>query len=349
MSDPAPFPYSLRGYTPGDEEALVQLFNRAYGKSVSQAYWRWKIKGYPSEVENVWLAFDGPRAIFQYAGLPLRYHLGGQVRTGMVGADAMTDPDYRRNGLLTRGSQHAFEIWRHAGVAFNIGLPNERWGSRQEALGWKPLFILQWMFYPLWPEAMLARKLKWPFLRKSRFFAKRWIARRVATNPNLQLEAVTQADVTFDQLWTKIRDGFHFSVIRDRQWIQWRYLDSPIFPYRVLTARAGNDLLGYAVYRVDEKTSLCFIAEIITARQDKATWQALLRSVLGKMEMAGVETVLTQIPRPGWQYRQYQQNGFFPGRHGFQVRMVQLDPTLSFPALCDAEQWLMCGGDFDAI
>jgi hypothetical protein len=352
MTDPSLYP--IRGYAPKDEEGITQLFQRAYGHSITEDHWRWKMKGYPSTVENVWLALDGDRPIFQYAGLPLCYQLGEQVWRGMVGADAMTDPDYRRRGLLTRVSQHAFEVWREAGVAFNIGLPNEKWGSRKDALGWEPLFALQWMVYPMRLEAILGRKLGWHFLRRmilpGRVWRVFWQRARVGTG-NVQIEPVAQAGAAFDRFWDNIRGDFQFSVVRDRQWVAWRYLDCPTYPYRVLAARVGAELRGYAVYRIaaEDRAVRGFIPEIITARQDTVTWHALVNTVLHEMDTAGAETVMTQVPRHAWQFRQYQKRGFLPGRHGFQVRMVQFDPALPFAELRDPDRWLMCGGDFDAI
>src|SRR5258706_11274886 len=154
--------WSIRAYRPGDERALVALFERVFGRAISEAHWRWKLKQPASPVENVWLAVHGDAPIFQYAGIPTRYRLPTGEVTAMVSVDTMTAPEFQRRGLLGSVGRHVYETWRAAGVPFVIGLPNERWGSRAGALGWEPLFSLQWLARPLRPEAILARRLEWP-------------------------------------------------------------------------------------------------------------------------------------------------------------------------------------------
>ena len=66
----------MRPYQPGDERDLVALFQRVFGRPLTETHWRWKLKQLPSPVENVWLAVaQNGNPIFQYAGIPVRYHL----------------------------------------------------------------------------------------------------------------------------------------------------------------------------------------------------------------------------------------------------------------------------------
>src|SRR5213594_2611005 len=125
--------WSIRAYCAGDEGALVALFERVFGRSISEAHWRWKLKQPPSPVENVWLAVDEDRPVFHYAGIPTRYRLPAGEVTAMVSVDTMTAPEFQRRGLLSAVGRHVYDTWRAAGVPFVIGLPNQRWGSRTGA------------------------------------------------------------------------------------------------------------------------------------------------------------------------------------------------------------------------
>ncbi|HYF62089.1 MAG TPA: GNAT family N-acetyltransferase, partial [Herpetosiphonaceae bacterium] len=158
MTDPAPA-WTLRPYRAGDEHALVELFGRVFGRQISVEHWRWKLKSHPSPAENVWLAAAADRPIFQYAGIPLRFQTPAGETTAMVSVDTMTDPGFRRRGLLTSVGGHAYQCWRRAGVGFVLGLPNDKWGSRTGALNWEALFGLRWLIRPLRPEAIAARRV----------------------------------------------------------------------------------------------------------------------------------------------------------------------------------------------
>ena len=116
--------------------------------------WRWKLAP-TSKVPNVWLATHADQPIFQYAAMPTRFEIGDRTHAVMVSVDTMTAPAFRRRGLLTEVASRAYEAWRNAGVAFVIGLPNQQWGSRAQALGWRELFPLQWLARPLRPASNL--------------------------------------------------------------------------------------------------------------------------------------------------------------------------------------------------
>lgn len=93
--------WRMRPYRPGDEGALVRLFEDVFRRPMSEAHWRWKLKGLPAPANNVGIAVasdDTP--IFQIGGIPCRYQLPGGEGTVMVAVDAMTAPEFRRKGVL---------------------------------------------------------------------------------------------------------------------------------------------------------------------------------------------------------------------------------------------------------
>src|SRR5262245_11102461 len=231
----------IRPYRAGDERALTALFGRVFGRAIGEEHYRWKLRQLPTPVENVWLAVDGDAPIFHYAGIPTRYHLPGGEVMAMVSVDTMTAPEYQRRGLLSAVGREVYDTWRAAGVAFVIGLPNERWGSRAAALGWEPLFDLQWLARPLRPEAILARRLGMPALARLTPVGAAWNALwRLRRDSSVKVRSVERAGPEFDQLWQRYGADAAASVVRDSAWVNWRYLDAPVFDYRVLLAERGG-------------------------------------------------------------------------------------------------------------
>ena len=57
---------TIRAYRPGDERALVELWEEVFGHPMTEEHWRWKLKHVWCPVENVGLAGaasgDGVRA-----------------------------------------------------------------------------------------------------------------------------------------------------------------------------------------------------------------------------------------------------------------------------------------------
>ncbi|MBI3732991.1 MAG: GNAT family N-acetyltransferase [Chloroflexi bacterium] len=368
----------VRGYQPGDERAIIALFERVYGRVISEAHWRWKLKTLPSPVENVWLAFHDDQLIFHYAGIPTVYQALDDERSVMVGVDTMTAPEFQRRGLLTQVGRQVYDRWRAAGVAFVLGLPNERWGSRAGALGWVELFTLQWLVHPLRLEAVVGRvareRLSAPawFVRLSkRMNAQRahprssgayapvsrlWNAywdRSVssdARDAGVQVRAVTRAGPEFDQLWQVCRSEAALSVVRDSAWVNWRYLSAPSLPYHVLLAERAEQAVGYLAYRVQDEggRKVGAIAELFTKQADAGARGALLRHALEQFQAAGVEQAVTLAVPGTAAWRAWRRAGFFGGR-SFSVQIVPLDENLPMAVLRDPRQWRMSGGDFDII
>src|SRR5262245_5142496 len=243
--------WTIRAYQPGDERALAALFERVFGRPIGEAHWRWKLKQLPSPVENVWLAVHDGAPIFQYAAIPTRYRLPEGEATAMVSVDTMTAPEFQRRGLLSTIGRHAYEAWRAAGIPFVIGLPNERWGSRASALGWQPLFSLQWLVRPLRPEALLARRMGLPALARLTPLGALWnglASTRAQMDRSIRVHPIDRAGPELDRLWRRCAADTPFSVVRDSAWVNWRYLDAPSLGYRVLLAERNGGPAGYAAY-----------------------------------------------------------------------------------------------------
>ena len=345
--------WTIRAYQPGDEHALVALFARVFGRSITEAHWLWKLKGRPSPVENVWLAVHDDRPIFQYAGIPVHYRLPNGERHAMVSVDTMTDPHFQRRGLLTQVGQYAYDAWRAAGVSFVIGLPNQRWGSRTGALGWVELFPLQWLVRPLRPASMIARRVTAPAVSRFTPLDAIWNSywtRRSQHDATIHIRPVTDAGPEFDALWQAACDGIPISVVRDSAWVAWRYLNPPSFDYRLLLAERAGQPVGYAAYRLDESSGrkVGALAELFVGRDDVKARDMFVRRVVEELRAAGAEVVATLAVPGAALYRAFRRAGFFP-RAAFSVQIVPLQPDLPMEILRDPQQWSLAGGDFDVI
>jgi hypothetical protein len=346
-------PISVRAYRAGDERDLVDLFQRAFGRSISEDHWRWKLKAPASTVANVWLAVAGEQPVFQYAGIPTRFLLSQAPVITMTSVDTMTAPEFRRRGLLTRVAGSAYGAWRDAGVAFVIGLPNEQWGSRAAALGWQPLFALQWLVRPLRPEAILARKLNLPWLQRVGLVAAAWNRlwrARLRRDPRVRTEPAPHADQALDQIWEQCKADWRFSTIRDRAWVDWRFLSSPTRAYQLTLARREGQPTGYSVHSLSRTAGgVCaHLAELFAARADSATRDTLLYDLIDRLLAAKAESVFT-LAVPGTAYfRALRRAGFFPQR-AFSVQLVPLSAQLPLSAMLDPNQWNISGADFDVV
>ena len=343
-----------RPFGAGDVPGVIELFADAFGRRISPAHYEWKLRTRESPVDNVTIAVNRQsRPVFHLGGVPCRCRLGGLERWAMIAVDGMTAPAHRRRGLLTQHTTELFGRWREAGVAVVLGLPNEQWGSRAEALGWRPLFPLSWLVLPLAPERVLARRLKVPLAGRLTFLGKLWNRQWLSQDRDRSttVEELRSAGAELDALWLEAGAAIPHSIVRDRAWVAWRYLESPEVDYKVLVARRADRLRGYAAYRVHDggAAKSATIAEVFTSPGDEATFGALVRQTLSRLHAQGVEVVRTLAVPGSAVCDQFRRRRFLGSGHSFSVEHVALDPALDRLNLQDPFSWYLTGGDFDVV
>jgi GNAT superfamily N-acetyltransferase len=319
-------------------------------------HWRWKLKGQPSSVENVWVAVasDDGRIVGHLAGIPARFKLAGQIHSVMISVDTMTAPDFQRRGILTKLGAAAYASWREAGISAVLGLLNQRWGSRGDALGWVALNPLAWRRAPLHVERALARKSPAP-LRSGvsalgRVAAAGLHARHRMFRRGLQIAPVALPTAALDQLWERIAPSYDNAMVRDARWVGWRYLQAPDLHYTILMASEAGEPAGYVAYRLleAEGRSIGIVADLFAAPSATSVARSLLGAAFDDLWARGAETArVVAIPTSPVD-RLLRAGGFSPTTGEFDFRIVPLDSALDANTLRDPATWLLAAGDFDA-
>lgn len=337
----------IRGYQPGDERGLVALFGRAFGRSTTEQHWLWKFRQSQTSYENVWIATADGDYVGQYAGVPVRGRSKGETTTAIAVFDAMVDPRMRRQGLLTSMGARAQKAWADAGVRFVTGLPNEQWGSRAAALGWKPAFPLQWLVWVLRPEGVLARRSGIPALRQWRGLGQLWrgvAGRSLEPNSAITVAELEESVAHLDSIAES--PGNSSGTVRGASWCQWRYFDCPSGDYHVLLACRNGNPAGYAVYRTRGESPVnAVLPELLVADDDQEVRNALVGDIIKRCLDAGADTIST-LAVPGTpNHRALGNCGFMPRRAAFTVQYVPLQSDRDAIGL----DWLLTGGDFDVV
>jgi len=348
MSEPGPT-HSVRPWLAGDELELTRLFEQVFGRVITEEHWRWKLRPRPHAFDNVWVAISDHRPVFQYAGIPVRFKIDNRLHAVMVSVDTMTAPEFRRRGLLTQVAQQAYSSWRSAGAAFVIGLPNENWGRRTQALGWRLLFPFQWLVRPLRPEAILARLSRLPALNRAKMLGSVWNAvlrARLRPAGDIVPEQAREADSTFDHIWEHCKSDWTFCTVRDRDWVQWRFFSAPSRKYEVTVARRNGAPTGYlSCATLPGGLSAC-LAELYARRGDVDTRNTLLADLIQRLRQTQLQSLYT-LAIPGTpEFTWLRRAGFFP-RHAFEVQYVPLQADLPLERMADRQQWNLTGADFD--
>ena len=119
MSDLELGDLTIRSYQPGDEDAILESFNRVFGEICGEGYvdrdlafWRWEFLDNPMGHRiSVAVTGDGVVAA-HYAAVPVAMATSFGDAIFVQGVDSFTHPDYRRGlkrpGLNFYGLRHTF-------------------------------------------------------------------------------------------------------------------------------------------------------------------------------------------------------------------------------------------------
>jgi hypothetical protein len=227
--------------------ALVDVFQRGFKMVVPEARFDWLYRRNPDGVSTAWFVLDetsgeiaGGTAVF-----PRRVQVQG--RPGHVTAwncgDFCIMPRYRAGGAaikLRRAARNGVD----AGMAaFLYAHPNDRMLPIHLRVGHQPLGRMIRLARP----TRLARRdavgrLGNIGLRLAR-------VDRLGSVDDYEI-ASTSLPAEIDGLFDRTRHTLGTALVRDRQYLTWRFLEYPLCEYRFVLARRKGALSGYLVYAV---------------------------------------------------------------------------------------------------
>lgn len=130
-------------YKDGDESRIAYLFERVFGRSISEEWWRWRYLDNPVDRPRIMLAWDGDALAGHYAVSPFRLRIGEEVKLAALSMTTMTDPDYQGQGLFPRLAEALYSEIARDGFACVVGFPNYRIHvPRIEKLGWHDIVAI---------------------------------------------------------------------------------------------------------------------------------------------------------------------------------------------------------------
>jgi GNAT superfamily N-acetyltransferase len=235
----------FRSYAPGDEKAILALFEQSYGRSLAENEWRWRFAEAPAGEGIIELAWDGDVLAGHYAVTPVALSIDGHSCQSALSGTTMTHPNYRGLGLFPRLARRCYDRMRAAGMVAVWGFPNtnSHRGFIQD-LDWIDIAEIPTFRCPL---------------------------TAVKSLPDEHALEIVEPDTAFDDLWSRIAESHRGSVLVERTvaYLRWRYKNHPSTKYQILAFASTNSLDGYVVYkRYGDELQ---IVELVAISADVAT------------------------------------------------------------------------------
>jgi hypothetical protein len=161
------------------------------------------------------------------------------------------------------------------------------------------------------------------------------------------LEEVYDFGEEFNRLFEGAGTEHRIVCNRDRNYLAWRYLNSPSGRQIPLALRRGSELVGFAV--LERAREFAAIADLFTS-VDSKLMDAALQLVIQHATATGCSSLEISLTEDGVLARRLRRHGFI-GREerGFQVAVADADPQSRLLLKGDAWHFTEADQDMDRV
>ena len=349
--------YRIRTFQPGDERAILDLFEVAFHHRRPAVEWKWKYEDNPWGNRRISVALSPEgELVGQYCAYPVElakpprgFHTQPvRVLAHQVG-DTMTKQSVRAVGrgptsILARLAEHFYATWCQGEVAFNFGwnTGNIQKFSRRFV---GAVFIEQ-APYLLAERAQLEERLRATAPRSS------LVRLLVGTEaPELKVFPLTQEQLAKEPSLGRAIDRFANrqvlahgqQVLRSARYLSWRYLKAPGAPYSARLVMRQDRVMGLVVFRQREDVLRIGEAQFDPRFARQGLWLSL-QDVLSSSSAGRFEGWFPD--RPGTVRSLLLEFGFVPKPEPDDLGLVVV-PFEDNKATDHAKQWNYSLGDSD--
>lgn len=322
----------IRPYRPGDEGAILDLFQRVFGVNRSLEHWRWKFLDNPAGLYVRVAETPSGELIGHYGTLPVLMKWGDRnlILTQII--DVMVDSRIRR-GLKRPG---LFAMLSECSIA-SIGSPGRASGGYGFPTP-EHLRIGQRVsgYVSLHPVRTLVKDLN------------TGSAPGGATTWFLTVEEVTRFGAETDRLWQRCQEALSVAIVRDARYMNWRYIDCPDVTYKVLAARHrfSGEIGGAAVLRLGwgDRPMARLVDWLVPAAATSAA-NLLLARCEDVARGAGMAQLHAWFPPYTWPHRFLLERAYRPESTIYHFVGLSTSPEVSVEWA--RERWYYAMGDSD--
>jgi len=232
-----------REYREGDEISIMKLRGLVLTGSKDMDWWVWQHRQNPAgeaiitiaETEDVKNEY---RIIGHQASLPLRVKINNDIRYIFTTVDTMNHPGYRGLGIYSELRRMRLEIAKQRNYLFAYSFPN----LDMRPINRKQQAKLISKKTPMWIKILKVSNISIKYLSNVGIFtdlvkvvgggliriADRLTNRQIHT----EVREIDKIDDRFDILWQQASSHHKIMLVRDRAYLEWRYIKKPDANYK---------------------------------------------------------------------------------------------------------------------
>jgi len=255
----------VRAYKEGDENKIFELMKVVYHeKNLIREkwlrWWKWMFTENPVGIARIWLAEHNGKIVGHDPMILADIKVGTEIVKVYQNIELMTHPDYRHQGMFLTLEKKALEEAEKEGINIIIGFPNNAAYPGHIKNGWFDISSLQIGSKPLRLERIIKATIKNKFLKTIYTVFGNLIIylfyreKKMPVSDGLIISRIASFDDDIDDFWKKISNEHKIVIVRNKKYLNWRYVNVPDVEYMIYVAREKGEICGYIVLRcVDEK------------------------------------------------------------------------------------------------
>jgi predicted N-acetyltransferase YhbS len=352
--------WSIREYSTRDKQGVFELRKAAYGESFDEQAWEWKFENGPLRPAQILVAEKDALIIGIRPTIFMPMKIMNEVLIAGLNVDVMTHPDFRRRGIFSTLVRESLKRLNEQGVNIAFTFPNENsYPGYVRRLRWYHVCSLPLLAKPLNIDNIVKKYFKTSLLRKpAKLMARAVISTLLSSEPSrpngLQISTVESFDDRFNELWQRASSQYQIAVVRDKKYLNWRYIDRPGQEYTVFSAQRGTNLVGYVIVKSNVRMFdlvLGLIVDIL-ASDDNHVADYLIAQAIEYFRGEKVDAIGCVMLKHTPYHKALKRNGF--------IQVPQLLSPKEFPFMVhfnsseipkvlagNPVNWFLTFGDFD--
>ena len=322
--EPSKRDYTIRLYSPGDEDKIVKLLIEVFEQwpkfdieCSPIDHWKWKFIDNPSNKDTYThtVAEINGEIIGVDHGMLFYVKIGEGKYLSEKGADTAISSNYRGQGIYSKLSKLKHNTLSEIGFAFDFSQSNN------------PIFIKKRQNDPeaeyLFPQLLKslikindvdkhfknAVKEKDPW-KKTLLKIGVHGSKTLNKLSNLLMNTPQLSDVTFKEItrfddrintfYEKIKPHYYFIVEKTADYLNWRYCDKRGGSFKVWIAEKNDEIVGYLVLKINKinvEYPEGYLVDLLALDEREDVADYLTKFAVDYFEGRGVNVVLAQVVR----------------------------------------------------
>ena len=331
----------------------------AYTKSqLPPRHFQWKYFQNPIHPSRVRIAEDQNQVIGSQASTFKRLRVGETHFLCAELGDGFTHPQYRRQGVFTKVTTEVCDQLRQDGARVIYTQPNDNSYPGLMKLGFEdvlrpiPVFTIL-NVASVWKRKAIGRfasRLSLPLAKMVAGIVFRRL--RVPVPPQVTVSEISSFDERVDQLWQRVSIDYPVAVVRNREYLNWRYVNKPD-EYVIHTVGDGRLLQGYLVTKCQTSPgglNQGYVVDVLVAKDQPIMLQILLSAAMEHFRSRNVDIVLAWVLKSTRLHQLFRQARFVARgkKLHFLIRTNAMKAS-DQARLRNPANWLFTMGDTDGI